>query len=163
VSTEKQIQANRENSRKSTGPRTTDGKAKSSKNSLKHALLSKDVVVYGEQISEYQMFRESLIENLHPEGAMEILLVEKIVSYAWRQRRAIQAESSFFHNGLSCDWNRQSLESLFQGSDGQCLQNLTRYETAMEKSFYKAIHQLKELQEHREAGSWNVRSDGFVS
>jgi len=94
---------------------------------------------------------------------LEFLLVEKIASYAWRQRRAIQAESSLFQNGLSGDWNSKDLENLFQGSDGECLHNLTRYETAMEKSFYRAIHQLKELQVIGKVGSHAVCDDGFVS
>ena len=127
MTTQKQVQANRRNAHRSTGPRTIDGKTKSSKNAIKHALLSKDLVVPGEKPSEYQTFRQSLIDAFRPEGSMELLLVEKIVNFAWRQRRAIQAESLFFHNGLSCQWDQKSLDGLFRGSDGVCLQNLTRY------------------------------------
>lgn len=100
-------------------------------------------------LSEYQVFRQNLIETFLPEGTMKILLVEKITYLDWLQRRAIQAESSLFHKGLSNEWNRKSLESFFQGRDGDCLHNLSRYEANIEKNFYRALHQLKELQKAR--------------
>lgn len=162
MTTENQIEANRQNAVKSTGPTTIEGKARSSKNAMKHGLLSKDLVVHGERPSEYQTFRQNLMDTFHPEGPIELLLVEKIASYMWRQRRAIQAESIFFHKGLSKEWGRQSLENFFQGRDGECLQNITRYEAAIEKNFYRAMHQLKELQTARKASLCDVFPNGFV-
>lgn len=162
MTTEKQIEANRQNALKSSGPTTSEGKIRSSKNALKHGLLSKDLVVYGERQSEYQLFRQSLIDTFLPEGPIELLLVEKIANYAWRHRRAIQAESSFFQNGLSNEYSRKSLENFFQGRDGVCLQNVTRYEAAIEKNFYRAMNQLKELQTARKATSWDLFPNGFV-
>lgn len=97
------------------GPTSTEGKLRASKNATKHGILSKNLVVSGEKTSEYQSFRQNLIETLQPEGTMEALLVEKIACLAWRQRRAVQAGSSLFHKGLSSEWNRKSLESFFQG------------------------------------------------
>lgn len=162
MTTEKQAKANRQNALNSTGPITVEGKARSSKNAIKHGLLSKDLIIHGECQSEYELFRESLIETFQPEGPIECLLVEKIASSAWRQRRAIQAESLFFHNGLSSEWNRKSLESFFQGTNGKCLQNLTRYEAVVEKNFYRAMNQLKELQATRKATAWDPYLNGFV-
>lgn len=159
---EKQLEANRQNAVLSSGPSTIEGKMRSSKNAIKHGLLSKDLVVSGEKMSEYQAFRQNLIETLQPEGAMEALLVEKIACLAWRQRRTIQAESSLFHKGLSSEWNRKSLESFFQGRDGDCLQNLSRYEANIEKNFYRALHQLKELQKARKESLLNPLENGFV-
>lgn len=154
MSTEAQVVANRQNALKSTGPTTVEGKICSSKNAVTHGLLSKDLVVHGESPSEYEIFRKSLIDTFQPEGSIELLLVEKIASCAWRLRRAIQAESLFFHKGLASEHSRKSLESFFQGRDGENLQNLTRYETSIEKNFYRALHQLKELQTARKAASW---------
>lgn len=162
MTTEKQVEANRENALKSTGPMTIEDKARSSKNAMKHGLLSKDLVVHGERLSEYQMFRQNLIDTFQPQGPIELLLVEKMTCCAWRQRRAIQAESSFFHKGLSSEYSRKSLESFFQGRNGEYLQNVTRYEAAIEKNFYRAMHQLKELQTARKASSWDVFQNGFV-
>ena len=111
------------------------GKMRSSKNAIKHGLLSKNLVVSGEKMSEYQAFRQNLIETFRPEGTMEALLVEKIACLPWRQRKAIQVKSSLFHKGLSSEWNRKSLKSFFQARDGDCLQYLSRYEANIEKKF----------------------------
>jgi hypothetical protein len=162
MTTEKQIEANRENALKSTGPTSTEGKLRASKNAMKHGILSKNLVVSGEKTSEYQAFRQNLIETLQPEGSMEALLVEKIACLAWRQRRAVQAESSLFHKGLSNEWSRKSLESFFQGREGDCLQNLSRYEANIEKNFYRALHQLQDLQKARKGDSINPFTNGFV-
>jgi len=160
--TEKQIDANRQNALKSTGPASIEGKSRASKNAMKHGILSKNLVVSGEKTSEYQAFLQNLIEAFHPEGTMEALLVEKIACLAWRQRRAVQAESSLFHKGLSNEWNRKSLESFFQGREGDCLQNLSRYEANIEKNFYKALNQLKELQKTRKEAFNPTFANGFV-
>lgn len=48
MATEKQIQANRNNAKKSTGPRTEKGKARVSQNALKHGLLARDAILPGE-------------------------------------------------------------------------------------------------------------------
>ena len=48
MSTEKQINANRQNAQKSTGPKTAEGKATSSKNAVKHGLFAEEAVIYGE-------------------------------------------------------------------------------------------------------------------
>lgn len=162
MTSQKQLEANRENAFKSTGPVGIEGKSRASKNALKHGILSKDLVVSGEKLSEYQAFRHNLIDTFQPEGTMEALLVEKIACLAWRQRRAIQTESSLFHKGLSNEWNRKSLESFFQGREGDCLQNLSRYEANIEKNFYRALHQLKELQKTRKEDSINPLANGFV-
>ena len=162
MTTEKQAEANRQNTLKSTGPTTIEGKLSSSKNAMTHGLLSKDFVVCGEQLSEYEMFRESLMDTFCPEGPLELLLVEKMASCTWRQRRAVQAESAFFHNGLSDASRPKSLESFFQGYSGQSLQNFTRYEASIEKNFYRALHKLNELQKARKEAPCDLLSSGFV-
>jgi hypothetical protein len=162
MTSDKQIEANRQNALKSTRPLSIEGKSRASKNAIKHGILSKNLVFSGEKTSEYQAFRQNLIETLQPEGTMEALLVEKIACLAWRQRRAVQAESSLFHKGLSNEWSRKGLESFFQGREGDCLQNLSRYEANIEKNFYKALHQLKELQKARKEDALNPFANGFV-
>lgn len=92
-----QVAANRANARKSTGPRTAAGKAVSRSNALKYGLLSREVVIrHGrlrESAAEFGTFRTEFDETLRPVGALETLLVERIVTIAWRLRRALRAET----------------------------------------------------------------------
>ena len=48
------IGANRQNSLKSTGPRTTDGKGRSRQNALKHGLTGEGVVLADEDAAEVE-------------------------------------------------------------------------------------------------------------
>ena len=48
MATRRQLEANRANAKRSTGPRSADGKAKSSKNSLAHGLTAQDIVIADE-------------------------------------------------------------------------------------------------------------------
>ena len=64
---EKQRLANRKNARKSTGPRTVRGKARSARNALKHGLLAKDVVLHGPDATEHQAAFDALLAD--PSGS----------------------------------------------------------------------------------------------
>ena len=53
MTTNAQIKANRNNAKKSTGPRTEQGKARVAKNALKHGLLARDTVLPGEDAADF--------------------------------------------------------------------------------------------------------------
>lgn len=143
-----QLQANQQNALKSTGPRTQKGKKRSSQNSAKHGLLSKDLLIYDEKRKELDTFRNGIYASLSPQGAIEILLVEKIINSAWRLRRLTKAENELITH--SDDYSSvRGVSRAFRGFDGSCLQTLSRYESALERIFYKAIHELQRLQAMR--------------
>jgi hypothetical protein len=93
-----QIEANRLNALKSTGPQTPEGKAAVSVNALKHGLLARQVVVRGHNIKEsrdeFESFYRQYYEHLAPVGPLEEMLVEQIIATHWRLRRARTAESA---------------------------------------------------------------------
>jgi hypothetical protein len=93
----KQLDANRRNAQKSTGPKTPQGLAVSKMNAFKHGILSKEAVVRGrcikEDDSEFAALHQRLWEDLMPVGLLEEMLVEQIVTTHWRLRRALKAES----------------------------------------------------------------------
>lgn len=94
--TNKQIAANRQNAAKSTGPSTEAGKALAARNSLKHGLLAKEIVITAGEGAENQDEFDALLADLkdqfEPQGALEEMLVEKIVASYWRLRRAHRFE-----------------------------------------------------------------------
>ena len=87
MSTIKQIQANRANALRSTGPRTEAGKAASSGNALRHGLTARRVVIEGEDPVLFDRLRDEICAEFAPRGATEELLVEQLASTLWRLRR----------------------------------------------------------------------------
>ena len=87
MSSTTQIQANRQNSLKSTGPRSAEGKAVVAKNAVKHGLFAHEAVITGENKEDYELFRDEFLAELAPIGAMESILAERIVSLTWRLQR----------------------------------------------------------------------------
>ena len=76
MTTQKQIEANRRNSRRSPGPKTRTGKVASKMNAMKHGLLAEQVAVRGEDPVEFAGVLESLIDEFQPQGPLEEQLVE---------------------------------------------------------------------------------------
>lgn len=91
-----QIRANRLNAQKSTGPRTAEGKAAASQNAAKHGLLAEQVVIKGEDPAEFEGYRDRMLEELAPVGAVETMLAERAAGLAWRLRRAERLQSAVF-------------------------------------------------------------------
>jgi hypothetical protein len=93
--TEKQNEANKQNAQKSTGPRTFRGKAKTSRNAIKHGLRSKfnDVLLERENKKLYYRFYKSLSTDLAPVGPKEIFLADRIINFYWKLKRISRMET----------------------------------------------------------------------
>jgi len=94
---QKQIEANRRNALKSTGPKTLETKAIVSKNAVKHGLCAQHTVIEGESWIEFDEFRNELIRYFNPVGFLEQLLAERINTASWRLRRAVRIEVELFN------------------------------------------------------------------
>ncbi|MHC4950325.1 MAG: hypothetical protein ACYTEU_04970 [Planctomycetota bacterium] len=100
MTTQKQLEANRRNAQKSTGPKTDEGKRIASQNSTTHGLTASSehsretsragnrVVIASEDRGAYEHFRDDMILEYDPIGPMEYILTERIVALAWRLRRS---------------------------------------------------------------------------
>jgi hypothetical protein len=82
-----QIFANRQNAKKSTGPKTDKDKATVSQNAVKHGLFAESVIK-GENEAEYEAFHDEMFAELAPVGSVESMMAERVVSLWWRLRRA---------------------------------------------------------------------------
>jgi hypothetical protein len=92
----RRIAANKQNAAKSTGPRTADGKARSSQNALKHGLTARTALLPSEDPAEFAAFCEELFSFLQPQGALEEKLVDRAVSLWWRLQRIPAIEGALF-------------------------------------------------------------------
>jgi hypothetical protein len=153
-----QIDANRSNAQKSTGPRTPEGKEKASQNALKHGLFAQEGVIRGEDGEEFEMHREMLLEQLNPAGALEEILAARIVDLSWRLKRAVQDQSEAF----AALYDRQTAGAeeppepaeragmigrmiLEDFSQDAVLERLLRYERRIESSLYRTLNELRRV------------------
>jgi hypothetical protein len=165
-----QIQANRSNAQKSTGPRTPQGKATASQNAVKHGLLAEQVVIHGEDPAEFDLYREGMLAELAPERAVEAMLAERAVSLAWRLRRAERLQNAVFatvYRENANDvvlWPKHGLpiqpgpgeDEVVLGqvvmtdfARAQVLDRLLVYERRIESSLYRTMAQLRRERETR--------------
>ena len=96
MTSERQVQANRRNALKSTGPRTRRGKRRSSQNALQHGLTAETVVTNFESIQDYRAFEDALLTEHAPQTTVGRRLVVRLASLLWRLRRASLIETGLF-------------------------------------------------------------------
>ena len=95
--TPEQLAANRANARRSTGPRTPEGKARSAQNAVKHGFTASSfVVVRLEELDEVENLKQDLISVYQPVNAQELLALERAALAQQSMFRAARLESGFF-------------------------------------------------------------------
>jgi hypothetical protein len=107
----KQIEANRRNAARSSGPATPQGKAVARMNAAKHGVLARQTLIPGEDAEELAELETALARQLRPAGATEEELFGEIVSGFWRLRRLRQAEAAVFAEELRGQRRRSSKSS----------------------------------------------------
>jgi len=153
MATDKQIEANRKNAKKSTGPRTEEGKAKAAQNARKHGLTSRRMVLADEDAAEFEQLRRNLHAELAPETQLETLIVNRIAAVQWRLARvpALEAElmDRLRYDMLTEDQGLGGAWSLDSGPYGGALARLARYETTLERNAARLLAELRRSQVHR--------------
>ena len=175
MATSKQINANRINALLSKGPKTDLGKLNSSKNSLKHGLTAKQLVI-GENLKEFEQYRDQMIEALKPVGILEEQVVFKIIDVGFRLRRIGKIEAGIYNQEIlhhEADEYKNKIaekivfkeEELVQSSDrcinlkglafardckyGSAILKLNTIEDKLMNKYYRQLDLLKMMQEER--------------
>jgi hypothetical protein len=94
----RQIEANRRNATRSTGPSTETGKDRSRRNAVRHGLTAETVIDALEDAEDYRRFEAAVTADFNPETAVERELVLRLASLLWRLRRAAAIETGMFQN-----------------------------------------------------------------
>jgi len=157
MATRKQLRANRANAQRSTGPRTTEGKATSRMNAVSHGILSESLVVPRlEREEEWDAHRESCLASLQPQGGLEEMLAERVIHISWRIRRVARYERDEIAKNYSEDAPRYWHEMAELGvAGGRQLPDLaklgpiTRYEAHLHRSLMQSLHELERIQARR--------------
>jgi hypothetical protein len=164
--TEKQIQAARQNGAKSKGPKTPEGKQRSSQNATLHGMLAETVVLKNEDKAEFQLLLDAYMDQYQPIGPTETHLVQQIVSCEWRQHRSWAMEAALFDDEMTrlepklekeyitIDEPTRAANAWKSLSDSSnSLRLLTRYEASLHRRYLRAIKTLTELQNARKAAA----------
>jgi hypothetical protein len=93
VTSFRQIEANRRNALRSTGPTSENGKRRSRQNAVRHGLSAETVVEIVEDIDDYRGFEAAIIADYDARTAVERELVLRLASLFWRLRRATMIET----------------------------------------------------------------------
>jgi hypothetical protein len=96
MATSQQIQANRKNACRSTGPRTAAGKARSSQNARKHGLRAQITILPSENSDEFHALVAEFEDQFQPANALEWTLLRQLADAEWRMRRVPRLEAALF-------------------------------------------------------------------
>jgi hypothetical protein len=92
----RQIEANRRNALKSTGPKTEAGRLVSRRNAVRHGLTAETVIGALEDAEDYSAFEAAITADYDAQSAVERELVLRLASILWRLRRATTMETGLF-------------------------------------------------------------------
>jgi hypothetical protein len=195
MTSERQKAANRANALHSTGPKTQEGKAVVRLNALRHGLLTRDVVLPGEDADAFEDLLNQVRAGLSPVGPIEELLVDRAVNTMWRLGRLARAETALFDwrvrvlkvnqladqvgsyevtfpvfppditdkaahteatEALARAKHERDQDKLFLGraldadaKEGDTLGKLGRYQRSLERSLFRTLDELRQLQDQR--------------
>jgi len=125
----RQIDANRRNARRSTGPTTEEDKQRSRCNAIRHGLTAETVISALEDAEDYKAFEAAIIADYDVQSAVERELVLRLASLLWRLRRATTMETGLFEfqaDQLSEFRQARQLHSLLESSSMRCSGGLSR-------------------------------------
>ena len=161
MATQFQIDANRRNAQKSTGPTTPEGRAVVRHNALKHGLTSEVLIPMDEQRPAFDLLCDTFVTEYQPVGPTEESLLENLVAAKWRLERARKEETGFFvKHAIQLEDDSQEYRELaanarlamivdLDSAGPNTLAKISRYEARLERSFYKALSELRRAQEER--------------
>ncbi len=147
-SSERKIEANRLNARKSCGPKTATGKGQSSRNAIKYGFYSHGVVLETENPQDYDALREHVWNKFRPRNPLEEICVRDIVDTQWRLQRLSQVEATVFtRRSISFTGHQQGPGFAFV-NDSQGLQtfsSLARVDAMLTRRLHRGLEQLRRL------------------
>jgi hypothetical protein len=162
MSSEAQINANRANALHSTGPKSSDGKAKSSLNAVKTGLTGRTVLLPGDDGEAYQKHVQRFFTEHKPAGDAEHNLVQSVADTEWRLLRIPSLEMGVYALGrlefaekFAAERDEAVRNALIEAQTfltyQRQLNNLSIQEIRLRRQREKDLADLKELQtKHRQ-------------
>ncbi len=140
MATAAQIAANRLNAQNSTGPRTAEGKARCAHNAVRHGLTAKHLIVRDDEREDFECLRAGLAAEVAPQGPLEQIVFDELIHAAWNLRR---------FRRLEAEAETASPDPLADPDLDAFLDRLARYQARAQRSWYRALKELRTLQTNR--------------
>jgi hypothetical protein len=139
--------ANVANAQLSTGPKTPEGKARSSVNARKHCLTAAELVIGPEDREEFDAMLADFQSDVAPQGVIQQTLFDELVSAAWNLRRIRRMEIEL------CAGASTYLDLLDDDHIQTKLDRLARHQSRIERTFHRSLKELKALQTTQAIGA----------
>jgi hypothetical protein len=166
MATVHQITANRENSQKSTGPSTPEGKKRSALNAIRHNFTGQVLILTKTETPLYLDHCREYRDQFSPQGKLENELVQQLADQFWSLRQIRAQTNNLFTvssvtENLGIESDDEDINSALAAAQGihtnaKTLALLSIYEQRKERSIEKTLKLLKEAQETRK---WETYKD----
>ena len=152
MATPAQINANRANAQKSTGPRSAEGKSASRFNALKHGIDAASIVIPGEDPADYDALVADYHRDFRPQSPSETFHVDTMLRADWQKRRLQRVEADL-HRTLLAETPGASLAAalLSDSPAAKLLARVQRQIAAFERTWYRANTELRRARRQAEA------------
>ncbi|WP_321477209.1 hypothetical protein [uncultured Paludibaculum sp.] len=142
MATAAQITANQANARRSTGPTSVEGKAKSAQNARNHGFTAKTLNISDAERADFETLQSELLTQTCPSGRLEVEIFQRILTHSWNLMRIETFESEIL---------AKTDPMATPGPETDKLERYARYRRDLERSLYRAINELRKLQTERAA------------
>ena len=165
MSTQLQIDANRLNSQKSTGPVTSEGKARSSQNALKSGLDSESLFIRGEDPEQFRQLQNEYADRFHPATPDERFQLDLILRNEWLLRRMMRVEAQLwnFYTAQSSSESEQIALGEAFAKASNIFMRLQRRSAQLERGYQEAYAELMRLQAERQEAENIAPTPGLAS
>ena len=156
VASSRRAEAARRNGAKSQGPKTEEGKLRSSQNSLQHGMHARTIILPGESQEEYDQLRDEYLDQFNPAGPAEKHEVETLYNAEFRIRRMRRMEVA--HVKYRIDRGSQKDKDLataigYQNEINSCgaggVAAVYQFEPKLQRDYDRALRRLLDLQKRR--------------
>jgi hypothetical protein len=156
--TAKQTSANRTNSQKPTGPRTTAGKAAPRYNALKHGIFATTQIMFDESAEELAELAAEYHEHHSPADSGQRFLVDTLVNNEWRLRRLRRVEAELWEHATNAFLADNADAPACSSGDAfatgaPTFERLQRVVNSCERIYHRALKELAVARAHGLRGS----------
>jgi hypothetical protein len=149
MATIKQIEANRLNAQKSTGPRSLEGKLRSSQNALKSGIDAESLIILGEDRAALEALTQEYVDRFHSTTPEQRHFVDILIRDDWQLRRLAKVDTQIWERELisPLKYNENAPLGRAYASGSTTFFRLQRRIDCAERSYQRALRELQALEE----------------